>query len=65
MVVAKKKLDHPSKKATTIASIAEPTLVMAPAMLTAPSKRPHPEAKMAGNVARPQKRLKKKAKNEE
>ncbi|KAM0990516.1 hypothetical protein ACFX2C_009023 [Malus domestica] len=62
MVTVKKKLAHSPKKVATIAPpSAEPTLVATPATLTAPCKWPCPEFETTGNVAQPQKCIKKKA----
>lgn len=62
VVATKKKLAHSPKKAATIAPpSAEPTPDAVPAALTAPSKRPCLEVETTGNITRPQKRIKKKA----
>ncbi|KAB2617583.1 hypothetical protein D8674_013452 [Pyrus ussuriensis x Pyrus communis] len=69
MVATKRKLTHPLKKAaiiaTPLAEKATPTLVVATAAPIAPSKRPRPKAETTGNVAQPQKCIKKKAKKGE
>lgn len=66
MVVAKKKLALPLKKAATVVSPStEATRAVAPATPTGPSKQPHPEVEKTGNIARIEKCIKKKAREEE
>ncbi|KAB2597225.1 atrophin-1-like [Pyrus ussuriensis x Pyrus communis] len=63
MVAAKMKLADPLKRVATISPhSAELTPMMTLAAPTMSSKRPCPEVEMTGNIARPQKHIKKKAK---
>lgn len=62
MVAAKMKITYLPKKTATTAHLAESTPVATLAAPTVPSKQLRPKTKMTGNVARPKKHLKKKAK---
>ncbi|KAM2444467.1 hypothetical protein ACFX1W_012517 [Malus domestica] len=66
MAAAKKKFVPLPKKAATIAHpSAKTSLIVASAAAVVPSKRFRPKVKTTGDVAQPQKWIKKKAKNGE